>query len=54
MTLEAIMSMISTVGFPIAVAGYCLIKLDRTIEDNTATLNRLLILMETLTGGDNK
>jgi hypothetical protein len=36
-----ILSAISTVGFPIVVAMYSLIRLEKTVKDNTAMTEKL-------------
>lgn len=40
-TLEAITAFISGVGFPIAVAVYSLVRLEKTMKENTAILTKL-------------
>lgn len=40
------MQIIAQVGFPIAVAAYLLVEFRRTIEDNTAVMQRVLALLE--------
>jgi hypothetical protein len=37
--------LVSTVGFPIAVAAYLLIRLETTIKDLTRTMNRLILVL---------
>lgn len=44
-----ILQAISQVGFPIAVASYSLVVLNRTIQENTKVLVRL---EEKIAGGD--
>lgn len=37
-----ILSAISSVGFPIVVAMYTLIRLEKTIKENTEVMNKLV------------
>ena len=39
-----IISVISNVGFPIAIALYVLIRLEKTLNKNTEAINQLAIL----------
>lgn len=41
-----LIQVISQVGFPIAVASYCLIKLDKTITNNTAVMKEMVDLIK--------
>ena len=36
-----LIAVISQVGFPIAVATYCLVVLNKTIQQNTDVMNRI-------------
>ncbi len=45
-TLEAVTSFISGVGFPIAVAVYSLVRLERSMRENTAILTKLYERMD--------
>jgi hypothetical protein len=41
-----IMTAISQVGFPIAVASYCLYVLNKSIKENTEILKEVKILLQ--------
>lgn len=45
-TLEVVTNFISGVGFPIAVAVYSLVRLERSMRENTAILTKLYERME--------
>ena len=45
-TLEAITTFISGVGFPIAVAVYSLVRLEKSMRENTAILTKLYERMD--------
>lgn len=47
---DAILAAVSTVGFPIVVAGYCLHTLNGTMRTNTEMLIQLKELLKNLTG----
>lgn len=40
-TLQATAQLISTVGFPIAVASYSLIVLNKTVQKNTEVMTKI-------------
>jgi hypothetical protein len=39
--IQLLLQAVSTVGFPIVVCGYVLMKLNKTIENNTAIMIRV-------------
>ncbi len=45
-TLEAVTSFIAGVGFPIAVAVYSLVRLEKSMRENTAILTKLYERMD--------
>ena len=47
-TLEAITNFISGVGFPIAVAVYSLVRLEKAMKANTEVLTKLYERIDTL------
>ena len=46
--MEEIVTIISNVGFPIAIACYVIIVLNKTLEENNKILTNLVAKMETL------
>ena len=46
MDTQNIASLISTVGFPIAIAGYLIMRVDTTMDKLTAEITRLSILLD--------
>ncbi len=47
-TMEEIISLISNVGFPIAITIYLLLTRDKTIDANTMAINKLIDVVEDL------
>ena len=43
--LSALSTAVTSLGFPIVVAGYCIIKVQKTQEDITKTLTELTVLV---------
>lgn len=41
-----LVQVISQVGFPIAVATFCLLKLDKTIIENTTVMKEMMTLIK--------
>ena len=46
--MEDIVNVISTVGFPIAVASYVLLVLNKTMQENTLVLTKLIEKIDTI------
>ena len=46
--MEEIIAMISNVGFPIVIACYVIIVLNKTLEENNKILTNLVAKMESL------
>jgi hypothetical protein len=49
-----LVSVISQVGFPIAVATYCLVVLNKTIQKNTEVMNKICAKLDVDTTVDEK
>lgn len=47
-TVNLITSLVSSVGFPVVVAGYLLIIQKKTVDENTKVLSKLCGLMDKL------
>ena len=52
--MEEIINLISSVGFPIAIATYVIIVLNKTLNENTLILTKLVEKMEQLEDRINK
>ena len=52
--MEEIVNLISSVGFPIAIATYVIIVLNKTLNENTLILTKLVEKMEQLEERINK
>lgn len=50
MDFTMITQLIGSLGFPIVCCGYMMIKMNKTIEDNTKVTNNLCNLILQLTG----
>ena len=48
MSYEQIVSLVKDLGFPIFVAGYLLLRQERTLREFTKELNRLVCSVEAL------
>ena len=48
--MEEIAKLISSVGFPIAIASYVIIVLNKTLNENTMILTKLVEKMDNLEG----
>jgi hypothetical protein len=46
METQAMLEAVSTVGFPIVVAGYMLFKLETTLKEHTKVLQALVLRLE--------
>ena len=46
--MEEIISIISNVGFPITIACYVIITLNKTLQDNNAILTKLVEKVEVI------
>lgn len=46
MAIEEVLKAISTVGFPIVISIYTLVKMDKTIETMNGTLIKLTSIIE--------
>ena len=46
--MEEVVQVISNVGFPIAIACYVIIILNRTLEENNKILSQLVARFETM------
>lgn len=52
--MEELVNLISSVGFPIAIATYVIIVLNKTLNENTLILTKLVEKMEQLEERINK
>ena len=48
--MEEIANIISTIGFPIAIATYTIVVLNKTLQENTMILTKLVEKMDNLEG----
>jgi len=48
--MEEVIKFISTVGFPIAIATYVVMRLEPTVKENTMVIRELKILVERING----
>ena len=48
--MEEVAKLISSVGFPIAIASYVIIVLNKTLNENTMILTKLVEKMDNLEG----
>lgn len=44
--MEELLQAISTTGFPIVVAMYSLIRLEKTVNENTLVMNKIFTMLE--------
>ena len=50
--MEDVMSIISNVGFPIAIASYVIVVLNKTIKENNDILAKIVEKIDVLVGQD--
>lgn len=46
MDYTVISQLIGSLGFPIVVCGYVLVRLNKTVEENTNSTNQMVALMQ--------
>jgi hypothetical protein len=46
MTIDQLITFISQVGFPIAVATYSLVVLNKTVQRNTDVMNKIAVKLD--------
>lgn len=54
MTYDEIVRLLGQVGFPIVVAGYLLMRMERTLRELVAQIERLITLVEARQSGQPK
>lgn len=54
MSYDEIVRLLGQVGFPIVVAGYLLMRMERTLRELVAQIERLVTLLESRQGGSPK
>lgn len=54
MTYDEIVRLLGQVGFPIVVAGYLLVRMERTLRELVAQIERLITLVESHQHGTTK
>lgn len=51
MSYEELVRLVGQVGFPIAVAGYLLVRMERTLKELVRQIERLVTVVESRQGG---
>lgn len=50
MTIDELMGLVGNVGFPVAVSGYLLIRLEKQIDSLSGSINKLNTIISTKVG----
>lgn len=50
MTIDELMGLVGNVGFPVAVSGYLLIRLEKQIDSLSSSINKLNTIISTKVG----